>query len=351
LPPLKYPAPETFFYLGTDTTVRFFAEATRRIAKLPAVQASAATSNLPLSGSNSDSSFAIEGREGQSGPGPDEEIRTITPDYFRVLRTPLLQGRFFNDSDTAESTRVVIVNRTFARKYFANGDAVGKRITFDDPKHDPKWVTIVGIVGDIRHRGLDVDPQPEYYRPHTQFPERSMILAVRSTQDPRSLASAIRREIQSIDPDQPIANIRTLEAVTADSVAPRRMSMALLVAFAGIALLLAGVGIYGVISYLVVQRTHEIGVRMALGAQRSDVLRLILGRSLKLVSAGAAIGLIIALMSAHTLRALLYSVSAFDAPTFAVVTILLGAVALVASYLPAMRATRADPTIALGHNT
>jgi putative ABC transport system permease protein len=178
-----------------------------------------------------------------------------------------------------------------------------------------------------------------------------MILAVRSTQDPRSLASAIRREIQSIDPDQPIANIRTLEAVTADSVAPRRMSMALLVAFAGIALLLAGVGIYGVISYLVVQRTHEIGVRMALGAQRSDVLRLILGRSLKLVSAGAAIGLIIALMSAHTLRALLYSVSAFDAPTFAVVTILLGAVALVASYLPAMRATRADPTIALGHNT
>ena len=177
-----------------------------------------------------------------------------------------------------------------------------------------------------------------------------MILTVRSAQDPRSLASAVRREIQAIDPDQPIANARTLEAVTADSIAARRMSVVLLGAFAGIALLLAGVGIYGVISYLVVQRTHEIGVRMALGAQRRDVLRLVVGHALKLVSIGTVIGLILAFLSTRTLSALLYSVGAFDATTFIFVTIALAAVALLASYIPALRATRADPMIALSHN-
>jgi putative ABC transport system permease protein len=205
-------------------------------------------------------------------------------------------------------------------------------------------------VSSIRHRALDLDPQPEYYVPQAQFPVRSMVLAVRSGQDPRTLTSAIRREIQSIDPDQPIANVRTLEAVTADSVAPRRMSMLLLGAFAGIALLLAGVGIYGVISYLVVQRTHEIGVRMALGAQRTDVLRLVVGHAAKLVGIGTVIGLVLAFMSTRTLSTLLYNVGAFDAMTFVFVTFGLAAVALLASYIPALRATRADPMIALSHN-
>jgi len=177
-----------------------------------------------------------------------------------------------------------------------------------------------------------------------------MILTARSAQDPRSLTSAVRREIQSIDPDQPIANVRTLEAVTADSVAPRRMSMVLLGAFASIALLLAGVGIYGVISYLVVQRTHEIGVRMALGAQRGDVLQLVVGHALKLVGIGTVIGLVLALLSTRTLSAMLYNVGAFDAATFVSVTVALAAVALLASYIPALRATRADPMIALSHN-
>jgi putative ABC transport system permease protein len=177
-----------------------------------------------------------------------------------------------------------------------------------------------------------------------------MILAVRSKQDPRSLTSAIRREIQSIDPDQPIASVRTLEAVAADSVAPRRMSMVLLGAFAVIALLLASVGIYGVISYLVVQRTHEIGVRMALGAQRHDVLRLVVGHAAKLVGIGSLIGLVLAFLSTRTLSALLYNVGAFDVATFVFVTVALAMVALLASYIPALRATRADPMIALSHN-
>jgi putative ABC transport system permease protein len=189
------------------------------------------------------------------------------------------------------------------------------------------------------------------YVPFAQSAYFSTIYVVRSNQDPRTLVPAIQREIQAIDPALPLANVRTFENVIADSIAPRRLSVVLLGVFAGVAVLLASVGIYGVMSFLVVQRTHEIGVRMALGAQRSDVLKLVLVRSLKLISAGTIIGLIVALMSTHTLRALLYSVSAFDAATFALVTILLGAIALAASYLPAMRATRADPMVVLGHNT
>ena len=351
LPSLKYPAPETFFYLGTEKTIQFFEEANRRIAKLPGVEASAATSVLPLSGSNNDSSFTIEGRENASGsPTPDEEIRTITPDYFKVFQVPLLQGRSFTKADTAMSPLVVIVNQTLARKYFPKGDALGKRITLDNPRRNPKWATIVGIVGDIRHRGLAVDPEPEYYLPHPQMPLRSMVLAVRSSEDPRSLVSEIRREIQSLDPDEAIANVRTLDAVVSDSVAPRRFAVVLLGVFAGVALLLAVVGVYGVMSYLVVQRTYEIGVRMALGAQRRDVLSLVVGHAGKLIGIGTVLGLVLTLLSTHALSALLYNVGAFDPMTVVFVTLVLASIALLASYVPALRATRADPMIALSHN-
>ena len=352
LPDTKYPPRGSSDYNRGQAIINFWNEALRRVRQLPGVEAAGGTIVLPLSGSNTDSSFAIEGRPtGAKEPTPDEELRTISPDYFRVIRTPLLRGRLFAESDNINAPGVVIINDALAKKYWPNENALGKRITFSDTrKPDPNWLTIVGIVRSIRHRGLDVDPQPEYYLPLAQDPERTMVLTVRSAQDPRSLTSAIRREIQSIDPDQPMANVRTLEAVTADSIAPRRMSMALLGAFAGIALLLAGVGIYGVISYLVVQRTHEIGVRMALGAQRRDVLRLVVGHALKLVGIGTAIGLVLAFFSTRTLSALLYSVGAFDATTFAFVTVALAAVALLASYIPALRATRADPMIALSHN-
>ncbi|MGH8102746.1 MAG: ABC transporter permease [Chthoniobacterales bacterium] len=351
LPDTKYPQRGSADYNHGVAMINFWNESLRRVQQLPGVEAAAATIVLPLSGSNTDSSFAIEGRPtGGKQPTPDEEIRVITPDYFRVLRTPMLRGRFFGESDNIDAPGVVIVNEALAKKYWPNEDALGKRITLDDPQKNPKWRTIVGIVRSLRHRGLDVDPQPEYYVPFAQGPWPTMVLTVRSGQDPRNLTSAVRREIQSIDPDQPVANVRTLEAVTAESVAPRRMSMVLLGVFAGIALLLASVGIYGVISYLVMQRTHEIGVRMALGAQRGDVLRLIVGHAARLVGIGAIIGLILALISTRTLAALLYNVSAFDAATFILVTIALAAVALLASCVPALRATRADPMIALSHN-
>jgi len=352
LPSSKYPGSASPDYNKGAAITNFWNEALRRVQQLPGVEAVAFANVLPLSGSNTDSSFSIEGREMRPNePGPDEELRNISPDYFRVLKTPLLRGRFLTEADNADAPPVVIINEALAKKYWPNEDALGKRITFSDPrKPNPKWVTVVGIIRSIRHRALDVDPAPEYYLSLAQDPDRDMVLTVRSSQDPRSLASAVRREIQSIDPDQPLANIRTLEDVTAESVAPRRMSMVLLGAFAGIALLLASVGIYGVISYLVVQRTHEIGVRMALGAQRGDVLRLVVGHAAKLVGIGTIIGLVLAVFSTRTLSSFLYTVGAFDLATFLVVTIALGAVALLASYIPALRATRADPMIALSHN-
>jgi putative ABC transport system permease protein len=340
LPKVQYP--------NDPSIIRFNNEAQRRIASLPGVQSAGFSTILPLAGTNSDSSFAIEGQPSNDrNPSPDEENREVSPDYFRALEIPLIKGRFFTDADNADAPPVIIVNQAFAKKFWPNQEAVGKRIVMGGMSEHPNWITIIGVVGDVRHFGLDVDPKPEMYVPFTQDPYFTAIYVVRSNQDPASLLPGIRREIQAIDPAVPLANVRTFERVIADSVAPRRLSVVLLGVFAGVAVLLASVGIYGVMSFIVVQRTPEIGVRMALGAQRSDVLKLILVRSLKLISVGAAIGLIVALLSAGALRALLYNVSAFDTPTFVLVTILLAAVALAASYLPAMRATRADPMTAL----
>ena len=343
LPLLKYPRGKP--------VADFFAEATRRVKTLPGVEAVAFTTILPLSGTNSDSSFAIEGRDHMAEKiFPDEEIRGITPEYFSVLKVPLLQGRFFNDADQFDGPGVIIVNQSFAKKWFPNQDVIGKRITFDDPrKPDVKWIKIIGLVGDMRHRGLDLDPKPEYYFAHNQRPYRGMILAVRSAQDPRSLTTAIRREISRLDPDLPAANVRTLEQVAADSIAPRRLSVVLIGVFAAVALVLASVGIYGVMSFLVVQRTHEMGVRMALGAQRSDVLRLVIGRAARLVLMGTVAGLLLGILSSRALQAMLFKVGAFDPTTFLGVTVALILVSLLASYIPAVRATRANPMIALGH--
>jgi putative ABC transport system permease protein len=344
LPQLKYPRGKP--------VIDFYAEVERRVARIAGVQHVALTSILPLSGTNSDSSFHIEGHDDKAtGVYPDEEIRVITPDYFRVLETPLIKGRFFSEADNADAPGVVIVNEAMAKKYWPNQDVIGKRINFDDS--DPakiKWITVVGVVGNIRHRGLDADPKPEYYIAHPQLPYRQMILTVRSAQDPRALVTAVRRELQAFDPEQPLANIKTLEQITGESIAPRRLSVVLLGVFAAVALVLASVGIYGVMSFLVVQRTHEIGVRMALGANRRDVLVLVIGRAARLVMIGSAIGLVLAAFSSRALGAMLYNVRAFDLATFCGVTFALAFVALLASYIPALRATRADPMLALAHN-
>ena len=337
--------PDTKYSRGKPVS-NFLAEVQRRVAVLPGVQSAALADILPLSGSKSDSSFAIEGSV--SDVMPDEQIRTVSPDYFRVLQTPLLRGRFFTDADTADAPPVAIINQALAKRYWPNENAVGKRITFDNPKKNPKWVTVVGIIGDIRDSSLDEPAPLEYYLPHQQRPYRFMTLAVRTSQDPRALAATIRGEVSALDPDEPVSKIRTLDAVVADSVAPRRLAVVMVGVFAGIALLLATVGIYGVMAFLVAQRTHEIGVRMALGAQAKNILNLVLGHALKLVSIGVAAGLIAALLTTRVLQSLLYSVGAFDIATFLTVLFVLAPAALLASYIPARRATRADPMIALG---
>ena len=293
-------------------------------------------------------SSMIDGRVvDDAHPGPDEEIRLVSPDYFRALEMPLVKGRFFTSADKLDAPPVVIINRALAERYWPNDDALGKRMQLPT-REGPVWANIVGIVGDIHHRGLDQPVKPEFYVPLLQAPYPSVILTVRSAQDATSLTSALRSTVQAIDPTLPVAHVRTLQQVIADSVAPRRLSVVLLSVFAGIALVLASVGIYGVMSFLVVQRTHEIGVRMALGAQRSDVLRLIIARAGILIGAGTLLGLIIALFSTSILRSVLYDVSALDLSIFLFVTFILALVALLASYIPAHRATRADPMIALG---
>jgi putative ABC transport system permease protein len=329
----------------------FYQELVRRVQALPGVEDAAFTSILPLSGNNSDSSFAIEGRDSSVDKVyPDEEIRSVSADYFKVLRVPLGGGRFFDERDAADAPKTTVVNQAFAKKWFGGQDAVGKRITFSDTKKpDIEWITIVGVVGDMRHQGFDLDPKPEYYLPHPQNAYRSMILALRSQQDPRSLADTIRRELRQLDPELPAANVRTLDEVASDSIAPRRLSVAMISVFAAVALVLASVGIYGVMSFLVVQRTHEIGVRMALGAQRRDVLLLVIGRAARLISSGTVIGLLLAFISTRALGTLLYNVGAFDFASFVFVTLAIAFVALLASYIPAVRATRADPMIALTH--
>jgi len=335
-------------YPDQQTQIDFYSELERRVSNLPGVTHAALTVILPMSGINSDSSFDIEGRmSDDQHPGPDEEVRIVSSDYFRVLETPLQKGRYFTPADKIDSPPVAIINHALAQRYWPNEDPVGKRIKILTATK-PVWATIVGIVTDIHHRGLDLDPLPEFYVPFAQAPYPAMILTVRAAQDPPSLTSAIRREVQAIDLAQPIAHVRTLEQVIADSVAPRRLSVMLLAVFAGVALILASVGIYGVMSFLVVQRTHEIGVRMALGAQRVDVLRLIILHAGKLICAGTALGLAGALFGSSVLRSVLYQVSALDLPTFVLVTLALATVALLASYIPARRATRADPMIALG---
>ena len=340
LPDLRYP--------DKTAQANFFANLEQRVASLPGVSSFGLTIILPMSGVNSDSSFDIDGRPSDSAhPEPDEEIRLISPGYFRTLEIPLIKGRFFNRADQLDAPPVVIINRALAKHYWPHQEALGKRMQLPT-REGPVWSTIVGIVGDLHHRGLDQPVKPEFYVPLAQAPYSSVILALRSTQDPASLTSALRSTVQSIDPALPIAHVRTLEQVIADSVAPRRLSVVLLAVFAGIALILASVGIYGVMSFLVVQRTHEIGVRMALGAQRGDVLRLVIAHAGALIGAGTLLGLIVALFSTSVLRSVLYDVSALDLPTFLLVTLTLAIVALLASYIPARRATQADPMLALG---
>jgi len=325
----------------------FFRQLLERARALPGVQSAAAVYPLPLSGMEEGTNFRIEGRPPAAPNSRTAGPRWVSPDYFKALKIQLLKGRVFNEGDGAETPPVLVINEAMARQYWPDEDPIGSRLAFNGRDNQPIWREIVGVVKDVRHTALDTESRPQIYFPFTQFPSSFMTLVARTDDDPLKLVAAMRGQVQAIDKDRPISNVHTMEELMARSLSQRRFNLLLLAIFAGVALLLAAVGIYGVMSYSVEQRTHEIGVRVALGARTGDVLRLLLGQGMKLVAAGVAIGLAAAFALTRLISNLLFGVRPTDPATFAAIAILLAGVALAACYVPARRATKVDPMVAL----
>jgi putative ABC transport system permease protein len=302
---------------------------------------------VPLTDLDVELSFTVEGRPPYK-PGEEwvADYTVAGSDYFRTMNIGLQRGRVFTNQDTANSPDVMVVSDAFAKVYFPNEDPIGRRIIFDGPDKTP--FEIIGVVADIKRNGLDNEVQPELYVSHLQRPERRLNLVIRTeTRDASQLAQAARAEVRAFDQDQIIWRVRTLEELLGTSVAPRRFNMLLLGIFAGVALVLAAIGLYGVMSYSVSWRTHEIGIRMALGAKGADVLRLVVKQGMSMTLIGVALGLIGAFLLSRVMAGLLFGVSATDPLTFAGVSIVLLAVALLACLIPARRATRVNPIVAL----
>lgn len=274
------------------------------------------------------------------------ELCVTDQNFFRALEIPLKRGRLFTEQEVREQRNVVVINEALAQKYFPNEDALGKRIAIS--MRPPLVPTeIIGVVGDVKHTQLDQAAEPMSYWPMAQLPYSFMTFTLRTRGDATAVAATVRNVIQTLDQQQPVGEVRTLDSLVGNSIARQRFNTLLLVAFAAVALLLSAIGIYGVMTYSVTQRTHELGVRVALGASARDVLKLPLGQGMKLASAGVGIGLLCALALTRLLKTLLFGVSATDPLTFAVIALSLALVALLACYLPARRATKVDPMIAL----
>jgi len=329
---------------STDSVhqLAFYQQVMQRLQALPGVQAVGAVSRLPLAGGNSSRSFNVPGVE----KSYDADIRISTADYFRAMRIPLLKGRSFRDSDLGGSLNVAVVNDALARNVFPGQDPIGKQITNFGP--DNLTLQVIGVVGNVRHVGLDADPHSEIYQLLGQAQWPSMFVAIRSaTSDPTSVTSEAQNAVWSVNKDVPLANVRTMQDVIANSVQRRKFSMLLLTIFAAVAMLLAAIGLYGVMSYSVAQRTHEIGIRMALGARRPDVLTLVVKQGMALALMGIAAGTVLSLAMTRLISGMLFGISATDPLTFVAVGAILGTVAFLANYLPARRASKVDPMVAL----
>ncbi len=339
LPSSKYP--------DDQKRLAFFNEAVQRIKTLPEVRSVGAINFLPFTGLAAATGFEIEGRPAPTpAERPTVESRVVDPNYFETMGIPLLDGRNFNAREVTEISHVVIINETLAHNNFPGENPLGKRLTIY-MKRDNVPCEIIGIVKDVKHHGLDAEPRAMAYWPQPELVYSAMTLAVRTKAEPLALVGAIQREIQTMDKDQPLADVRTMESWIADSVAKSRFAATLLGVFAFVALLLASVGIYGVLAYSVTQRTHEIGIRVALGAKSADVLRLIVGGGMKLTLLGIAIGLVAAFAITRVMASLLFNVSTTDMITFISVPAMLLTVALVACLVPARRAAKTDPMVAL----
>jgi putative ABC transport system permease protein len=341
LPKLKYP--------DQARRASFYTELLSRIEALPGVNSAAVTTNLPLYRQGNSTSVSFEGRP---EPAPGQEIivatRVISPHYFQTMGIQLTQGRQFVEQDRADSPNVAIISEAMARKYWPDEDPVGKRLTPGKPEKPEDWMTIIGVAKDIHQFELTADPKPQLYLTYTQagfFAPHDLVVSTNVA--PLGLATTVRRTVWEVDKDQPVSNIRTMEDMLSTSIARQRFSMLLLGIFAALALVLAATGIYGVMSYSVAQRTHEIGIRMALGAQPHDVLKLAVGEGLKLVMIGMGLGLAAAFILTRLMASLLYGISSTDPATFIVISLVLMGAGLIASYIPARRVTKVDPMIAL----
>jgi putative ABC transport system permease protein len=331
----------------------FFTELEEKIRATPGVEAVALSNGLPFLGASENAVWF----KGQPPSNPKDVMMSVeylvTPDYFRTLGIELKRGRLINEQDRVGSPLVAVIDESFAQKYFAGQDPIGKYL---DNGNGMKEIEIVGIVGHVKHYGLDgeVPVDPQYYLALRQVPNELLpvianriSMSVRTTGDPTSLINTVRQQVLAADPNQPVYNARTMEQVIAESIAARRFSMLLLTIFAAVALLLASVGIYGVMSYSVTQRTHEIGIRMALGASRRDVMKMVVGQGMLLALVGVGVGLLASFLLTRVMSSLLFNVSATDPWTFIGISLLLAIVAFLACYLPARRATRVDPMTAL----
>ena len=325
--------------------IAFFQESLERLRSLPGIQSAGATTGLPLTLELSGSDFRIEGQpEPEAGKEMIINTRSVSPGYFGTLGIRLLKGRDFDNRDKSDAPAAAIINHDLARIYFSNEDPIGKRITFDDGQ---SWMSIVGIIGDVKQLGLDSGAKPEVYFSYLQKASPSMSLVVRTASTPLSLSAAVKNQIQMIDKDLPIDDARTMQQLLAESTSGRRFNMLLLTVFAGVALVLAIVGIYGVMSYTVTQRTHEIGIRVAVGAQPRDVFRMVIGQGMMLAMIGVAFGLVGAFALTRLMTSMLFGVEATDPATFVTIALLLTGVALVACCIPGRRATKVDPLVAL----
>jgi putative ABC transport system permease protein len=327
--------------------IAFFKTLLQRVRALPGVRSVGAISHLPFSGSGAGTWFTIVGRPAPAaGEKPSADVRVIDPSYFAAMGIPIPHGRNFSEKEASEPSHVVIINETMARQYWPNEDPIGQKVVIE-MSDQPVPSEIIGVVGDVKHKGLSDKTNPMVYWPHPELPFPLLTLVIRTDSSPLNLSAALRSEVLAVDRDQPIADLRTMEQLLSNSIGRQRLGTLLIGIFAVVAVILASVGVYGLIAQSVTERTQEIGIRIALGAQTRDVLKLIIGHGLKLVLCGVAIGLIGAFALTRFLTTILYTVSTTDYTTFLLISLLLFAIALIASYVPARRAIKVDPVIAL----
>jgi putative ABC transport system permease protein len=334
-------------YEADPTVTGYYREVLARLRAAPGVESAAMTSQVPFGGNFDGNGLHPEGK---MKPNPEEDPSAqrfgVSPDYLRVMRIPLVRGRSLTEADAAGAPPVLLVNQTAAAQVWPGEDPIGKRVKLGGV--DGPWRTIVGVTGDVRHTALDEQPEPQMYVPHAQWRvDSQMILTVRTTRPPLSMAATLERIVRSVDPAQAVSSIAALDDLLGASVAARRLSLLLLALFAALALLLSAIGIYGVTAYAVAERTHEIGIRLALGARPAQLLRAVLAEGAALAAAGITAGVAAALALTRIMERLLYGVGPADPPTFAAVAALLAAVAMSACYIPARRVLRVEPSEAL----